>query len=379
MITYNLSMPTILKNKSPGIIPLSQPIIGQSERQAVNSVLRSGRLAQGSQVALFEQEFAKTCHAKYAIAVSSGTAALHLALLAHHLGPGDEVITTPFTFVATTHAIIHTGATPVFVDIDEKSFNINPIAIEQAITVRTKAILPVHLFGHPCRMPEITRIAHRHRLTIIEDAAQALGAAYRDKPIGSNNTTCFSLYATKNITTGEGGMITTNNTKIADLCRLLRNHGMRQRNDVRLVGYNYRMTDIAAAIGIQQFKKLPKFNNQRRSNAEYYNQHLKTVTTPITLPDAKHSWHLYTVLFPNKKKRDAAHQQLADKGISTGIFYDPPLHLYPHLKQLTKCSSPLPVATNIASRVLSLPIHPHVSQQQLHYIADTINSLSCKN
>jgi len=372
-------MPTILKKNSSGTIPLSQPVIAGEEKKAVNSVLNSGMLAQGSQVALFEQEFAKTCHAQYAIAVSSGTAALHVALLAHNIGPGDEVITTPFSFIATTHSIIHAGATPVFVDIDEKTFNIDPAAIEKAITVRTKAILPVHLFGHPCRMTEIKRIAQRHNLIIIEDAAQALGAAYCDKPIGSSNTTCFSLYATKNITTGEGGMITTNNKKIVDRCRLLRNHGMRQRNDFRLIGYNYRLTDIAAAIGRQQLKKLRQFNNQRHNNAEYYNQHLKNVITPTTLPDAKHSWHLYTVLFPTKKDRAAAHQQLARKGISTGIFYDPPLHSCPHLKQHIKQIGALPVTTNLASRVLSLPIHPNVSHQERRHITDTVNAISCKD
>jgi len=360
-------------------IPLSQPVTNEQTQESVSSVLESGMLAQGQQVELFEKHFAQTCGAKYAIAVSSGTTALHTSLLAHNMGPGDEVITTPFTFIATIHAIIHTGATPVLVDITKDTFNINPNLIEQAITSRTKAILPVHLFGHPCNMRDITKIAHRHRLTIIEDSAQALGAQYNNKKIGSTNTACFSLYATKNITTGEGGMITTNNRKIADICQLIRNHGMRQKNNYRLVGYNYRMTDIAAAIGIQQLKSLNKFNNQRKKNAHYLNRHLKTVVTPITLPETKHTWHLYTVLFKNKKSRNQAHEHLTNKGISSSIFYDPPLHTAPHLRQHIKASGNLSTAANVASRVLSLPIHPNLKPNQLCYIVDIVNSLPCQS
>ena len=211
------------------MIPIARPLLGAEEREAVSRVLTSGQLAQGEQVAAFEQRFAQLCQTREAVALSSGTAALHLALLAHQIGPGDEVITTPFSFAATANTILRVGAMPVFVDIEPDTYNLDPAQVEAAITPRTKAIMPVHLYGNPCDMDRLEALAAQHDLIIIEDACQAHAAAIRGKPVGSFGTGCFSFYATKNMTTGEGGMITTNNPEIAARARLLRNHGQERR------------------------------------------------------------------------------------------------------------------------------------------------------
>lgn len=356
-------------------IPLSQPVIARQDRDAAKKVLSSGILSQGQNVESFENEFAKTCGSKHAVATSSGTTALHIALLAHSIGKGDEVITTPFTFIATIHAIIYVGATPVFVDIEEDTFNLNPQQIASVLSRRTKAILPVHLFGHPCQMEEITKIADAHKLIVIEDAAQALGASYNNTKVGSTNTACFSFYATKNITTGEGGMITTNDNHIARQCRLLRNHGMKKKYDYQLVGYNYRLTEIAAAIGLQQLKRLHQFNNQRKKNAAYYDSHIRSAQIPSTRPGCVHAWHQYTIRFSSKKKRTAAARTLDRHGIGTGIFYDPPLHRYSHLQEYSTRSPDLSIATQLAKQVLSLPIHPSLRMQDLQRIMKVINGL----
>ena len=234
------------------MIPISKPYIGDAERQAVLEVLDSGMLAQGPKTALLEAKFAAVCGVKHAVATSNGTTALYLALLAHGIGPGDEVITTPFTFIASVNSIIFTGARPVFADIDPETFNISPARVESAITPRTRAIMPVHLFGLPCDMNALTDIARRHGLSLIEDAAQAVGADYHGRRVGSFGTGCFSLYATKNVMSGEGGMITTDDEAIANQCRLLRSHGMARRYYHDMLGYNFRLTDLHAAIGVAQ-------------------------------------------------------------------------------------------------------------------------------
>jgi len=239
------------------MIPIAKPLLGAEEKAAVSRVLESGMLAQGPKVAEFEQAFAHFIGTQFAIATSNGTTALHAALLAHNLGPGDEVITTPFSFIATANAITMTGAKPVFVDIEEDSFNINPSLIEAAITPKTKAILPVHLYGKPANMKAITEIAAKHNLTIIEDACQAHGAEFEHKKVGSFGTGCFSFYPTKNMTSSEGGMITTNDETLAKKIRKIISHGSEKRYHHDFLGYNYRMTDVAAAIGVEQVKKLP--------------------------------------------------------------------------------------------------------------------------
>ncbi|MDY7042585.1 MAG: DegT/DnrJ/EryC1/StrS family aminotransferase, partial [Chloroflexota bacterium] len=251
------------------MIAIAKPLMGAEEKQAVLAVLDSGMLAQGDRVAEFEEAFAAFCGVKHAIATSSGTTALHVALLAHGIGPGDEVITTPFTFIASANSVLYVGAKPVFVDIDPTTFNLDPAKIEAAITPRTKAILPVHLFGLPCEMPAISVLAKEHGLAVIEDACQAHGADIKGRRAGSFGTGCFSFYPTKNITTAEGGMITTDADDIAEHARLIRSHGMRRRYYHESLGYNFRMTDIHAAIGLAQLPKLESFNERRIANARY--------------------------------------------------------------------------------------------------------------
>ncbi len=253
------------------MIAISKPCIGEAEKRAVLEVLESGMLVQGPKVALLEERWAQVCGTRHAVATSSGTTALHVALLAHGIGEGDEVITSPFTFIASVNAIIYVGARPVFVDIEEDTFNINPALIEEAVTPRTKAILPVHLYGYPCDMGAIEGIARRYNLAVIEDAAQAIGADYWGKRVGGFGTGCFSLYATKNVMSGEGGMITTDDEGLAQRCRMIRSHGMQRRYYHDVLGYNFRLTDLHAAIGLVQIERVGEFTARRRANAESLN------------------------------------------------------------------------------------------------------------
>ena len=308
------------------MIPISKPYIGEAEKQAVLEVLESGMLVQGSRAASLEEKFRKVCNTHYAIATTSGTTALHVALLAHDIGLGDEVITTPFTFMASVNAILYVGAKPVFVDVEEDTFNINPTLIESAITLKTKAILPVHLYGYPCNMEAILNIAQKHSLVVIEDACQAIGAKFKGQPVGSFGTGCFSLYATKNIMAGEGGMITTSDEEIAKRCRMIRNHGMQRRYYHDMLGYNFRISDIHAAIGLAQIERLAGFTEARKANAAYLNAHLTSIKTPQVCPGYEHVWHQYTIRVDAGRDRDAAVKMLNDAGIGTGIFYPVPAY-----------------------------------------------------
>src|SRR5438270_13137755 len=244
------------------MIVVAHPLIGHEEEAAILRVLASGRLTQGEYVADFERRFAELCHVQEAIAVSSGTAALHLALLAHNIGPGDEVITTAFSFAAAANLILLVGATPVFVDIDPETYTLDPTQVENALTRRTKAILPVHLYGHPCDMHRLEQLAEAYALVLIEDASQAHAAAIQGRLVGSFGTGCFSFYATKNMTTGEGGMVTTNDSAVAEWVRLLRHHGQKERYWHMALGYNLRMTEMQAALGLVQIEKLERFTEQ---------------------------------------------------------------------------------------------------------------------
>ena len=256
------------------MIPVVRPITGDEEKQAVLAVLDSGMLAQGPRVEAFEDAFAEYCGVRFAVATSSGTTALHLALLAHGIGPGDEVITTPFSFVATANVIRFVGADPVFADIEPNTFNLDPEQVEHKITSRTKAIMPVHLYGHPADMARFSDICRRYNLELIEDACQAHGAEFEERKTGSFGTGCFSFYPTKNMTSAEGGMVTTDDLELADRMRVLRNHGMRERYSHEVLGYNFRMTDLHAAVGLAQLGKLERFNAARISNAGFLTKRL---------------------------------------------------------------------------------------------------------
>jgi perosamine synthetase len=354
-------------------IAVARPIIGDAEVAAVVDVLRSGNLVQGEVVARFEHRFAELVGVRHAVAVSSGTAALHIALLAHGIGPEDEVITSPFSFAATANAVLYTGARPVFVDIDARDFNLDPNLIEARITPRTRAILPVHLYGQPADMEAIWAIAARHGLEVIEDAAQAHGAALHGRNVGTFGTACFSFYATKNVVTGEGGVVTTDDEVLADRLRMLRSHGARVRYEHEILGFNYRMTDLQAAIGEVQLERMAEFTARRIANAEFLTARLTNVVAPRPLPGRRHVYHQYTVRV--RSDRDAAARVLADEGIGTGIHYPRPIHRQPLYMDLGYTDS-LPVAEQASHEVLSLPVHPALDAWDLERIVRAVSRLS---
>lgn len=356
------------------MIPIASPIIGDEEKQAVLAVLDSGQLAQGKVVEEFERAFADWVGVKHAIATSNGTTALHVALLAHGIGEGDEVITTPFTFIASANSVLYTGAKPVFVDIEPDTFNIDPTKIEAAITSRTKAIMPVHLYGNPADMRAIMEIANRHNLAVIEDAAQAHGATAYGQAAGSFGTGCFSFYPTKNMTSGEGGMITTDDDDLAELARLLRAHGARERYKHEILAFNFRMTDIHAAIGLAQMRKIEGWNRQRRHNAARLTDLLgDAVVTPTTRAWAEHVFHQYTVRIPGGRGDIATH--LAERGVGSGVHYPIPIHRQPHYRGMGYSDS-LPVAETAAEGVISLPVHPGLTDADLETVAATVRALA---
>lgn len=356
------------------MIPIAKPIIGKEEQDAILEVINSGQLVQGSRVHEFEIRFARLCGAEHAIATSSGTTALHIALLAHQIGPGDEIITSPFSFIASANCALYVGARPVFADIEPDYFTIDPAKIEAFITPRTKAILPVHLYGQACDMDPILEIARKHNLAIIEDACQAHGALYKGRPVGSFGTACYSLYATKNITTIEGGMIVTNDAQVAERARLLRSYGSPRTYEHVMLGYNMRTTDLAAAIGLVQLNKLQQWNETRRQNAVYLSANLgkrSGVITPKVREGCEHIFHQYTIRISD---RDAAAQKLRNKGVGVGIHYPTPIHTQPLYKQLGYNES-LPVAEAASREVLSLPVHPSLTKDDLNFIVDAVASL----
>lgn len=382
------------------MIPISKPQIGDEEKRLVMQVLDSGMLVQGPRVAELEQRWAEACQTKHAIAISNGTAALHTALLAHGIGPGDEVITVAFTFIASVNSIIYCGARPVFADIDPITFNIDPDTIEALITPRTKAIMPVHLYGHPADMQRIMAIAQKYGLAVIEDSAQAIGASYGGKPAGSFGTGCFSLYATKNVMSAEGGMITTNDDAIAKRCRLIRAHGMEKRYYHDMLGFNFRMSDLHAAIGLAQLSRLEAITQQRKANAEFMNANINNPR--LVLPSGgnlkkieneklegeqsnssfstlnskfSHAWHQYTVRVQNGLDRDAAVAKLTAVGIGTGVFYPVPAHQQKHIREMGFGDVTLPVTEQLAKEVFSLPVHPALSPNDLEEIVHEVNQL----
>lgn len=354
------------------MINIAKPQIGEEEKKAVLEVLDSGMIAQGPRVKAFEEAFAAMCGVKHAIATTSGTTALHVSLLANGIGEGDEVITSPFTFIASANAVVYTGARPVFIDIDRTTYNIDPALIEAAITPRTKAILPVHLFGLSCDMDPIMKIALKHNLAVIEDACQSHGATYKGKRVGSFGTGTFSLYPTKNMTSAEGGMITTDDDAINEKCRVIRQHGMRRRYYHDELGFNFRMTDVHAAIGLEQLKKLDGRNEQRRVNAEFLSEHLQGVMVPSMPAGCTHVYHQYTVRVPDGK-RDALRAYLQENGVGSEVYYPVPVHQQIFYTDELGYKITLPGAEQAALEVLSLPVHPALSQADLETIVSTVN------
>lgn len=353
------------------MIPIAQPMIGEEEKQAVLEVMSSGQLAQGAKVQAFEEAFAAWAGVRHAVAVSSGTAALQLALQAHEIGSGDVVITSPFSFIASASCIAHVGARPRFADIEPEYFTIDPEQIALQITPRVRAVIVVHLFGQACEMEPIMTTAERHGVVIIEDACQAHGARLHGRMVGFFGTACYSFYPTKNMTTGEGGMVTTNDPIIADRVRLLRNHGMRQRYVHERLGYNLRMTDMQAAIGLVQLGKLDGWNRQRRANAQYLTERLaplRSVTTPAIRPGADHVFHQYTIRVAHRYQVAQALQQ---RGVGSGIYYPIPIHHQQPFAELGY-DAYLPNAEACAGNVLSLPIHPALSPQDLDTVAKAV-------
>jgi len=360
------------------MIPIAKPFIGDEEINEVESVLRSGFIAQGPKVAEFEEKFANYIGTSHAVATSSGTTALHVALLCAGVGKDDEVITTPFSFAATTNSVLYAGAKPVFVDIEPETYNINPELIEEALTDNTKAIMPVHLYGQPADMDSINKIAKNHDLKVIEDAAQAHGAVYKGINVGLlGDIACFSFYPTKNITTGEGGMITTDNSEFDYDARALRTHGESERYQHVIMGYNFRMTDIAAAIGVVQLKRLDGFNEKRIENAEYLTGHVRYIDgiePPFVQDDVKHVFHQYTIRIGNGK-RDELRNFLNKEGIGTGIHYPKPIYrqkLYEDLGFTANCLE----AEKAAEEVLSIPVNPALSAEDLGKIVSVLEDAS---
>jgi perosamine synthetase len=355
------------------MIPMAKPLIGEEEKQAVLEVLDSGILAQGPRVEAFEMAFASMCGVAHAIATSSGTTALHIALLANGIGPGDEVVTSPFTFIASANSVLYVGAKPVFIDIDARTFNVDASLVEKAITSKTKAILPVHLYGLCSDMDAIMAIAKKHNLIVIEDACQAHAAGCPGGKAGSFGTGTFSLYPTKNMTSAEGGMITTNDDAINEKCRVIRNHGMRRRYYHDEMGYNFRMTDVHAAIGMAQLQKLADFNQKRKQNAAFYDTHLKGVTTPFVPVGFNHSYHQYTIRVPDGK-RDALREFMKSNDIGSEIYYPVPIHMQSFYMEMFGEGPSLPETEAASGEVLSIPVHPALSQADLEKVASTINT-----
>ena len=353
------------------MIPIARPDIGAEEAEAVAEVLASGMIAQGRKVTELEERWAEFVGVKHAIAVSNGTVALMCIYAGLGLEPGDEVITVSHTFNATVSSILYTGATPVFVDIEPDTYLIDAARIEAKITPRTRAISPVHLFGLVADMDMITAIADRYGLTVVEDAAQAHGATFRGRMAGSFGHGAFSLYATKNMTTGEGGFVTTNDDRLADFLRLYRSQGMRQRYQHEILGFNFRMTDISAAIGLVQFAKLERNTARRQAIAARYDAGFADlpIGLPVTPEGRTHVFHQYTLdVGPD---RDAIVEELKEMGVGTGIYYPIPVHRQAYVME-RGLHADLPVTDTVSERTLSLPMYPGLTPDEQETVISAV-------
>ena len=357
-------------------IAINIPLVGKEEISAVTSILKNGALTSaanlgGKHVQNFEKSVASFVNSKYAIAVNSGTAALQAALYALDIKKGDEVLVPSFTFVATANAVVSTGAKPVFVDILKENFTIDPEDLEKKITKKTRAIIPVHLYGNVATIERLFEISKKYNIPIIEDSAQSLGSTYKGKHTGTFfEMGCFSMYPAKVMTAGEGGIIVTNNKNLRDKLLMIRNHGMVHGYDTRIFGLNFRLPEINAAIATVQMKKLPKFLKSRQNNAKFLSKLISDLKLelPIERKNENVNWYLYTIL---SDKRNKLLKKLNEKGIGAAAYYPTPIHKTPFYKLKTK----LPVTDWASTHVLSLPIHPGVTQKNIEFIAKTMHEI----
>jgi len=364
------------------MIPIASPQVGEEEIDAVADVIRSGMLAQGEVTRQFEESFADYCGCAHAIGTNNGTSALHATLLAAGIQPGDEVIVPDFTFIATATAVSMCGAVPLMVDVDEEYYTLDPSAVQEAISPKTKAVIGVHLFGQPFDVSGIQEICEDNKLFLIEDCAQAHGAKYEGMPVGSFGLAgCFSFYPTKNMTTGEGGMITTQDVDLATRARQLINHGQSEKYLHTLLGYNYRMPNLMAAIGLVQLKKIDQMTKQRQENARYLSEHLDTelFVCPKVRPGCEPVFHQY-VIRPGggcSLSRDELMNYLQKNGIGSAVHYPIPVHKQPVYQQVHHSSeTSFQVTERLCDEVLSLPVHPGVGEKECRIICEVLNGVS---
>ena len=358
------------------MIAMAKPCLGVEEKEAVSKVIDSGMIAHGTVVEEFNREFSAYMGVRHGIATSNGTTALEVALRALGIGPGDKVLTTPYSFIASTNSIIYTGATPVFADIDPETFNIAADKVEDKLKKNPdiRALQIVHLFGQPCDMDAIMTLVKKYNLLLVEDCAQAHNAAFGNKKVGTfGNAAAFSFYPTKNMTTGEGGMVITNDDKVAERCSLLVSHGMKVRYYHDIIGYNYRMTNVAAAIGLCQLKKLEGFNNSRNKNADFYNKNINNqyVQTPHKLDGIYHCYHQYTIRIKNGRRDDFT-KYLGSNNIGFGVFY--PISI-PEQKcyEGMNMENDFPATDKTKLEVVSLPVHPLLTEEEVATVVKVIN------
>lgn len=355
------------------MIPIARPEMGTEEKDLVWSALQSGQLAQGQRVRDFEEQFAAFVGVPHAVATSSGTTALHLALLALGLQPGDEVVVPSFSFTATASAVVHAGGTPVFADVDPQYFTLDPERAEAAIGPRTRVIMPVSLYGQPADMPAIRDIAQGHGIHVLEDACQAHGATLDGRSAGAWGAGAFSFYPTKNMTTGEGGMITADDEGVAERARLLREHGMRVRYRPEILGFNFRMTDIHASIGLAQLGKLRAANARRREIAARYDAGLGGLAIPAVRPGVVHVYHQYTLRVP---QRDRFAELLAERGVGSNVYYPVPIHRQDPFVRYVRADTSLPVTEQLTGEILSIPVYPTLTDDEVATVIGAVRQVA---
>jgi dTDP-4-amino-4,6-dideoxygalactose transaminase len=356
------------------MIPSARPIFGDEEKAAVFAVIDSGQLVSGPRISAFEEYFAAWSGAQFAVATASGVAALHIALLASGVGPCDEVITPAYGLQTSADAILYAGARPVFADIDRDYLTIDPADIQKRITARTKAILPVHMYGQPCEMDAIAEIARRYGLAIIEDAFQAQGTRYQGQPVGSWGTACYSFSANRSITTIRGGIITTNDPRVAERARSIRDQQTPAHYLREVLGYSFRMTDMEAAVGLVQLSKLDGWNARRRENAGYLSGRLDGSGAARLLPVRANSDHAFSHFPVKVNRRETVAAHLRDQGIGVELFCPTPIYRRPFFRSLSACDR-LPAAEEASRQSLALPVHPSLTRADLDRIADAVMAL----